>query len=156
MTASRQVFEQSVQIDASATAIERCLTDLELMHRWLNPLLRCEPVGQWHTGIGAKSRFTIQIPWLRPTLESTVVEREPGLVVWAFEGFFRGRDRWECRPQDRGTLLVNCFEFEIPNPLVQFGFERFAADWTRQDMRSQLRRLKRVAEEIYRLEGLER
>jgi uncharacterized protein YndB with AHSA1/START domain len=148
-----QVFEQSVQINASATAVEQCITDRELMHRWLNPALRCEPVGEWSTEVGSKSRFVIQIPLLHPTLNSIVLEREPGLVVWGFEGFFKGRDRWECQPQENGTYLINRFEFAIPNAIVRYGFETFAATWTRQDMQAQLRRLKRVAEEVYQKTG---
>lgn len=143
-----QVFQQTIQINASATVVERCIADRALMHRWLNPLLRCEPVGEWSTDVGALSRFVIQIPLLRPTLDSVVVEREPGLIVWQFQGFFTGRDRWECQPEGKGTQLLNRFEFEIPNPLIRFGFNRFASAWTQSDMRAQLRRLKRVAEEL--------
>ncbi|MBW4493438.1 MAG: SRPBCC family protein [Oscillatoria princeps RMCB-10] len=142
-----QVFEQTIQINASATVVERCIADSALMHRWLNPVLRCEPVGEWSTDVGALSQFVIQIPLLRPTLDSVVVEREPGLIVWQFQGFFTGRDRWECQPAGKGTQLLNRFEFEIPNPLIRFGFNRFASAWTQEDMRAQLRRLKRVAEE---------
>lgn len=147
-----QVFEQSIQIKASATAVERCITDRTLMHRWLNPVLRCDPVAEWSTELGSRSRFIIQIPLVQPTLKSTVVEREPGLIVWEFEGFFKGRDRWECQPNDKGTKLLNRFEFEIPNPLVRYGFNAFAFKWTKQDMQAQLRRLKRVAEEVYVLQ----
>lgn len=147
---SIQVFEHSVQIAASATVVERCITDRDLMHRWLNPALRCEPVGEWSTELGSKSRFVIQIPVIEPSLKSVVIEREPGLIVWGFQGFFRGRDRWECLPDQRGTRLLNRFEFEIPNPIIRYGFDRFAATWTRKDMQDQLRRLKRVAEEQYR------
>src|SRR5919199_3063876 len=143
-----QVFEQSIQINASATVVERCITEQTLMHRWLNPVLRCEPVGKWSTDVGSRSRFVIQIPLLQPTLNSIVVEREPGLVIWEFKGFFKGRDRWECQPADRGTRLLNRFEFQIPNPLINLGFNTFAASWTQNDMKAQLRRLKRVAEEI--------
>ncbi|BAY40109.1 hypothetical protein NIES2111_44910 [Nostoc sp. NIES-2111] len=143
-----QVLEQSIEINATASAVERCLTDLNLMHRWLNPVLRCEPVGErWSTDIGSKSRFIIQIPLIQPTLNSVVVERQPGLVVWGFKGFFEGRDRWECQPLEKGTRLLNRFEFDIPNPIVSWGFNTFAATWTKQDMETQLRRLKRVAEE---------
>jgi hypothetical protein len=147
-----QVFEQSIQINASATVVERCITDQTLMHRWLNPILRCEPVGEWSTEVGSRSRFVIQIPLLQPTLTSVVVEREPGLVLWEFKGFFKGRDRWECQPNERGTRLLNRFEFEIPNPLISWGFKTFAANWTKDDMQAQLRRLKRVAQEIYQNE----
>ncbi|MCF4967510.1 SRPBCC family protein [Nostoc sp. CMAA1605] len=147
-----QLLEQSIQINATATSVERCFTDLELMHRWLNPVLRCEPVGEtWSTEVGCKSRFLIQIPIIQPTLNSVVVERQPGLVVWEFQGFFQGRDRWECQPTPSGTLLLNRFEFEIPNPIVNWGFNTFAAKWTKEDMQLQLRRLKRVAEEAQML-----
>lgn len=141
-----QVFEQSIQINAPAAVVERCISDRELMHRWLNPALRCEPVGEWSTEIGSRSRFIIQIPLLLPTLESTVVERKPGLVVWEFDGFFQGRDRWECQPTANGTCLLNRFEFSVPNPLVRWGFDRFASTWTQKDMKAQLQRLKLVAQ----------
>jgi Polyketide cyclase / dehydrase and lipid transport len=144
-----KVFEQSIEINATAIVVERCFTDLTLMHRWLNPALRCEPVeGLWSTDIGSKSQFLIQIPIVKPTLNSTVVERRPGLIVWGFDGFFKGKDRWECLPTDRGTRLLNRFEFEIPNPLVSWGFQTFAQKWTQEDMQAQLRRLKLVAETV--------
>ena len=144
-----QVFEQSIQINASATVVERCITDQTLMHRWLNPALRCEPIGEWSTNVGSRSRFVIQIPVLQPTLNSVVVEREPGLVIWEFKGFFQGCDRWECQPSNKGTRLLNRFEFQIPNPVISWGFNTFASTWTQNDMKAQLRRLKRVAEETY-------
>lgn len=143
-----QLYEQTILINANATTVERCITDQELMHRWLNPALRCEPIGEWDTTLGGRSRFVIQAPLWQPTLLSTVVERESGLIVWAFDGFFKGRDRWECRPVSEGTHLLNRFEFEVVNPIVRFGFDWFAADWTQQDMRAQLKRLKQVAETL--------
>jgi len=119
------------------------------MHQWLNPALRCEPIGDWSTAIGGRSRFVINIPFLQPTLKSVVVGRSPGLVIWEFSGFFEGCDRWECQPIPQGTYLLNRFEFTIPNPIVSWGFQMFAAKLTSADMRSQLRRLKQVAEREY-------
>lgn len=142
-----QVFEQSIAISAPITWVDRTLTDRDLMHRWLNPKLRCDPVGEWKTDVGAQSRFIIQVPF-SPTLHSTVVERRLGLVVWAFDGFFQGRDSWQCCLEGGQTHLYNRFEFKIPNPLVNFGFQTFAAAWTRQDMQDQLVRLKAVAESL--------
>jgi hypothetical protein len=144
------IFEQSVTISTHSSNVERCFTDLILMHSWLNPALRCEGIdgAAWSTDRGAKSQFAIQIPILKPVLISTVVEREPGLVVWEFDGFFRGRDRWEVQPQSQGSLLINRFEFTIPNPIVAFGFNTFAAKWTQADMTAQLQRLKQVAERL--------
>jgi hypothetical protein len=147
--AQPRFYEQSIQIRAAATTVEQVITELDLMHRWLNPALRCEALGdRWSTDLHAKSRFRIQIPILNPSLISTVVEREPGLIVWGFEGFFTGRDRWECQPESQGTCLLNRFEFEISNPLIAFGFDRFAAQWTQTDMQNQLQRIKNVAERL--------
>ena len=141
-------FQQSIYIEAPLAIVDHTITDRTLMHRWLNPALRCEPVGDWSSDLGSQTRFMIQVPLLKPTLYSTVVERQLGLVVWAFEGFFRGRDRWQCHPEASGTRLVNQFEFEIDNPIVAWGFYTFAAPWTRKDMQAQLHRLKQVAEEL--------
>lgn len=145
---SRQIFEQSIDIKANATTVERCFTQLDLMHQWLNPMLECQPVGEWSTDKGSQSRFMIKMPVIQPTLRSTVIEREPGLVVWQFEGFFQGCDRWECQPIESGTRLINRFEFEIPNPLIAFGFNQFAATWTQEDMKAQLTRLQQVAQRL--------
>lgn len=154
MVSTAQIFEQSMQIATSATTVEHCITDRALMHEWLNPALRCEPVGDtWNTDLGGQSRFIVQVPLIQPTLLSTVVERAPGLIVWEFTGFFTGRDRWACQPNDAGTLLLNRFEFTIPNALVAFGFKTFAAQWTKQDMVAQLKRLKQVAERQEALKG---
>jgi Polyketide cyclase / dehydrase and lipid transport len=140
------VIENSIQINASAITVEECLTDLELMHQWLNPALRCQPVGVWETTIGAESRFLLQIPFWQPSLTSVVVAREPGLIVWEFTGFFQGCDRWECQPMEQETTLLNKFQFTIPNPLVSWGFQTFAASWTQKDMQAQLHRIKSLAE----------
>ena len=145
---NKEVFEQSIDINATSAIVEQCITDRVLMHRWLNPALSCEPIGDWSTEIGSKSKFIIQIPVVKPTLISTVVEREPGLIVWGFEGYFKGCDRWECQPTDNRTHLVNRFEFEIPNPIITWGFKTFAEKFTKQDMEAHLRRLKRVAESL--------
>lgn len=142
----RQI-EQTIDIDASIAVVDRCITDNTLMHLWLNPLLRCEPVGAWSTEIGSRSRFVIKIPLIKPTLNNVVVARSLGLVVWEFQGFFDGCDRWECQPTNQGTRLLNFFEFDIPNPLIRWGFNTFAFDLTKKDMQAQLHRLKRVAEE---------
>ncbi len=145
-------FENTILIRATATTVERCFTEQALMRRWLNPALVCEPVGDWSTAVGRQMCFRLRVPFLRPTLLSTVLEREPGLVVWGFDGFFEGRDRWQCDPQTDATgpmtRLLNRFEFEIPNPVVQFGFKTFASTWTQADMAAQLRRLKQVAERL--------
>jgi hypothetical protein len=148
MTVNDSVFEHTIQINAALQAVDRTITDRQLMHQWLNPALLCNPIGEWSTAVGAKSRFVLQVPLLHPALQSTVLERRLGLVVWGFDGFFEGTDRWECIPTADHIRLVNRFEFRIPNPIVAFGFRTFAAQWTQADMQAQLIRLKQVAEKI--------
>jgi hypothetical protein len=140
------VFEQSIHIQADPVRVEHTIIDPILMHRWLNPLLRCESIGPWQVEMGHQFRFLIQLPLWQPTLIATVQARQPGLVIWGFTGFFEGQDRWQCQPHETGTHLINRFEFTIANPLVAFGFHTFAAGLTRQDMQAQLRRLQQVAE----------
>jgi len=91
--ATCRVFEQAIAINAGATTVERCITDQQLMHRWLNPALRCEPfAANWDTNLGGKSRFIVNTPLWAPTLISTVIERQPGLVVWGgLMDFLRGK-----------------------------------------------------------------
>ena len=141
-------FEHTITINASIEQVDRTITERDLMHQWLNPMLRCEPIGDWSSEVGSKTRFIIQIPVLKPTLMSTVIERRLGSVVWEFDGFFEGRDRWECFSEGNSTRLVNRFEFQIPNPLIAFGFKTFAAGLTKKDMKAQLVRLKQVAENL--------
>ena len=143
-----ETFEQSIWIDAPVETVDRTITDRDTMHEWLNPMLSCEPVQEWSTDIGAESLFRIKLPLVQPTLRSVVRDRQPGLVVWGFEGYFTGSDRWECTPERSGTRLTNRFTFTISNPLIAFGFRVFAATLTKRDMEQQLKRLKAVAERL--------
>lgn len=118
------------------------------MHQWLNPMLCCDPIHEWSTELGAESLFRIKLPLIQPTLRSVVRDRKLGLIVWGFEGYFTGNDRWECTPEGTGTRLINCFTFQIANPWVAFGFRVFAAKLTKHDMVQQLHRLKQVAETL--------
>ena len=148
-------FQQSIEINATPEQVERCFTDHGMMHRWLNPALRCDPVGEsWQVTVGAKSRFVLNIPVLEPCLMNEVVVREPQTIVWRFSGFFVGTDRWQWHSLgDDRTYLDNTFTCTIPNPFVSFGFRTIAAAWTRRDMRQQLQRLKQVAEGLTRANG---
>lgn len=139
------IFEQSIQIPTSPEIVDRCVTEPDLMRRWLNPLLTCEPIGPWSVEEGSRFRFIVQIPWIKPVLDCVVSERDECLVVWSFTGFFEGSDRWQAIPDPEGCLLVNRFAFEIPNPLIATGFNLTASALTQRDMRDQLQRLREVA-----------
>ncbi|MEM9150714.1 MAG: SRPBCC family protein [Cyanobacteria bacterium P01_F01_bin.3] len=143
-----QTFEQSVWIDAPVSIVDQVITDQHYMHQWLNPVLRCNPIDEWSTEVGARSIFIVQVPILNLTLNSQVSERAEGLVVWSFDGFFQGRDRWACSAEGKGTRLNNQFTFVATSRLMKIGFQLFAAALTKRDMEQQLVRLKRVAENL--------
>lgn len=140
-------FEQAITIGASVALVEYCVTDLTTMQQWLNPRMRCQPLeDHWSTQVGARSRFSLQLPGWQPGLISTVVERSPNTIVWQFDGFFKGQDRWQWWARGEDTELINRFEFAIPNALVEFGFNYLASGWAKADMIAQLHRLKKLAE----------
>jgi len=141
-------FEQTCLIAAPVAVVDRCLTQEALMKQWLNPLLACASVGAWDCEVGGRFRFYLRVPLIQPTLDCRVIERGLGLVVWAFDGFFTGTDRWQAVAVGEETRLLNRFEFAIPNPLVSWGFQGFAA-FTQQDMVQQLGRVRRIAEREY-------
>lgn len=168
-------YTQTIEIAASLAQVDRCLTDPTLMHRWLNPLLRCEAVGSWSDQVGSQFRFLIGIPLWQPVLTCEIssrgIETEQRWIEWSFAGFFVGSDRWQMqsmtsiatsiakdeRAKDSSsppeitkqiTKLINSFDFEIPNPLVSWGFNVMAAGLTQSDMQAQLQRLQQVAEAL--------
>lgn len=149
---AKQVLEQSIQINASAVVVDRCITELDLQRRWQSG--SCEPVGEWSVAVGSYSRLTLKTPWFQFSLNRTVAVREPGLVVWSFNGLITGRDRWECRPRAIGTLVVNRWELQA-NPAISWGWQFLNRKWTNDEMAAQLMRLKYVAEELYYLSGFQ-
>lgn len=145
---AERCFQQAIAIQASCAAVEACFQDLNLMHRWLNPLLRCRPIGEWSLDRGSRNQFQIQIPLLSPCLDCVVCDRDEGLIVWQFEGFFQGTDTWRWWREADHTQLDNCFRFQIAKPWVAWGFDRVASGMTQRDMRAQLQRLKAIAEAL--------
>jgi hypothetical protein len=147
---AKQVWEQSIQINASAVVVDRCITELNLLQRWM--ISSCEPMGEWCVTVGSYSRLVVKLSLFQFNLSRIVIVREPGLIVWGFDGFITGRDRWECRPHERGTLLVNRWELQTSN-LAGWGWRRWAGNWTADEMETQLMRLKYVAEELHYRSG---
>lgn len=145
---AERCFQQSIAIQADSAAVESCFSDLSRMHGWLNPLLRCHPVGDWSIELGSRTQFEIKVPLFLPHLDCFVCDRGPGLIVWQFEGYFHGTDTWRWQQIGETTQLDNAFCFTIPNPFIAWGFDWVAAKLTQKDMQTQLVRLKAIAESI--------
>ena len=60
--------------------------------------------------------------------------------------FFTEHDHWEHQTIINGTLLLNRFEFQIPNPLICWGFNIFVRGLIQTDIQAQLQRIKIIDE----------
>ncbi len=147
---AKRIWEQSIQINASAVVVDRCITELDLQRRWRSS--PSEPIGNWSVTVGSYSRLAIKLPWGQFDLSRIVVIREPGLVVWGFDGLLKGKDRWECRPGEQGTQVFNRWELQTNN-LMGWGWQHFYHQQIADEMVAQLMRLKYVAEELHYLSG---
>jgi hypothetical protein len=147
--------EKSIQINASATIVDHCLTELPLMQRWRNGLVTCEPVGEWSTNVGSRSFLRLDNSFWPLSLRNIVVLREPGLVAWEFRGWLRGLDRWECQPSAGGTCLLNSWKWQATNGWIDWWWKSFGAQAIEEDIESQLMRIKYVAEELYYRSGFQ-
>jgi hypothetical protein len=148
-------WEKSIQIKASATVVDRCLTELALIQRWRSGLVTCAARGEWSTSLGSPSRLRLENSLWPLTLGQIVVQREPGLIVWEFSGGLRGTDGWECQPATNGTRLVNCWEWRAANGWINWWWRSFGAQAIADDIDAQLMRIKYVAEELYYRSGFQ-
>jgi Polyketide cyclase / dehydrase and lipid transport len=149
-----ELCKKSIQINASATVVDRCLTELLLLRRWRNGLVTCEPLGAWSPEVGSRSHLRLENSLWPLSLRNIVVRREPGLIVWEFRGWLRGLDRWECQPWAGGTRLLNCWEWQATNGWIDWWWKSFGAKSIEEDIDAQLMRIKYVAEELYYRSGL--
>jgi hypothetical protein len=143
-----RTYERSIQIEATATAVERCFTELDLVSQWLTPMFRCEAIGNWEAAVGNRCHLTIVSRFLRLGTIARVIVREPGSIVWQFEGALRGIDRWECEPNSEGTRLIHSREMTFSNPIFAWLFDRLFLSSTEHQNKVQISRLKAVAEEV--------
>jgi hypothetical protein len=147
--------EKSIEIKASATVVDRCLTDLALMQRWRNGLVTCTARGEWSTSLGSRSRLRLENSFWPLALGQIVVQREPGAIVWEFSGWLRGSDGWECQPSASGTKLVHRWEWRAANGWIAWWWRSFGARAIEEDIEAQLMRIKYVAEELYYRSGFQ-
>jgi hypothetical protein len=140
-------WERSILIRASATVVDRCLTEWPLIRRWRNGLVTWE-AGDDPLVVGSRGRWHINHSLWPLRLGASLVQREPGLVVWQLSGGLQGLDRWECRPQEAGTQLYHCWDWHTSGGVYRWWpvVGRLALE---DDSEAQLMRIKYVAEEIY-------
>lgn len=146
----RQSWEQTIQIQASAVLVDRCLSELPLIHRWLGAAW--EPIGTWDLAVGSGSRQLVSVGGWQIKLSRIVLIREPGLVVWGLSGFLTGREYWECQPNEHGTLLIHRWELQFSS-VSGWGWSTWLGQRIQEARSEHLQQLKFLAEELYHHSG---
>lgn len=132
---------------APLARVDAVMTERALMERWMSPAVRFEPLDGW--GFAAGSRWRLTLTGLGRLLEASYVvhERSPGLILWAFEGFWEGFDAWHWRPQGEGrTLIQNRIEYELRLPALDLIWPATVGPLMGWDAKVQMERLKGVCE----------
>lgn len=141
--------EEFVVVAAPPERVEAAMTERALMERWMSRAVRFEPLDGWQFAAGARWRLTLS--GLGRLLEATYVvhERRPGLILWAFEGFWEGLDAWHWLPHGQGgqTLIQNRIEYALRLPALDLIWPTTLGPLMGWDARAQMERLKDVCEE---------
>jgi len=144
------LLEEFIVVNAPMAQVERVMTEQSLMQRWMSLAVRFEPLDGWRFDVGAPWR--LQLTGLGPLLEAgyVVADRRPGLVLWAFDGFWEGFDAWQWLPwQGRSdqTLIHNRIEYRLKVPGLDLIWPLTIAPLMKFDAGVQMKRLQQVCEE---------
>ncbi|OAN40525.1 hypothetical protein A6A03_04220 [Chloroflexus islandicus] len=143
------LLEEFVVVNAPMDRVERVMTEQALMERWMSPAVQFTPLDGWRFDTGAPWR--LRLTGVGPLLEAgyVVAERRPGLVLWAFDGFWEGFDAWHWLPwQGRAdqTLIQNRVEYRLKVPGLDLIWPLTIAPLMQLDAKAQMQRLKDVCE----------
>ncbi|RMG48376.1 MAG: SRPBCC family protein [Chloroflexi bacterium] len=144
------LLEEFVVVTAPLDWVERVMTEEALMKRWMSPAVQFTPLDGWQFERGA--RWRLRLTGVGPLLEAgyVVVERRPGLVLWAFDGFWEGFDAWQWLPwQERSdqTLIHNRVEYRLRVPGLDLIWPLTVAPLMKLDAQAQMVRLRQVCEQ---------
>lgn len=126
------------------------MTERDLMLRWMSPAVRFEPLNGWRFEMGDRWRLTLTGLGDLLYADYVVYERRPGLVLWAFDGFWEGFDAWHWLPspvEPAHTIIQNRIEYELRVPGLDLIWPLTVGPLMDWDADVQMQRLKRVCEE---------
>lgn len=142
------LLEEFVVVTAPIERVEAVMTEQALMERWMSSAVRFTPLEGW--GFAQGARWHLTLTGLGRLLEAHYVvhERSPGLILWAFDGFWNGFDAWHWRPAGAGTTLIqNRIEYTLRQPILDVVWPATVGPLMGWDARTQMQRLKQVCEE---------
>jgi hypothetical protein len=145
------LLEEFVVVHAAMDRVETVMTDEALMRRWMSPAVQFIPLDGWNFATGA--RWRLRLTGVGPLLEAgyLVVERRPGLILWAFDGFWEGFDAWQWFPSQENpdqTLIHNRIEYRLRVPGLDLIWPLTIAPLMKLDAQAQMIRLRQVCEEV--------
>ncbi len=145
------LLEEFVVVNAAMDRVETVMTDETLMKRWMSPAVQFIPLDGWNFATGA--RWRLQLTGVGPLLEAgyLVVERRPGLILWAFDGFWEGLDAWQWLPWQGNpdqTLIHNRIEYRLRVPGLDLIWPLTIAPLMKLDAQAQMVRLRQVCEAV--------
>ncbi len=142
-----QLLEEFVEVTAPLERVEAVMTERDLMLRWMSPAVRFEPLDGWRFDQGAPWRLNLTGVGQLLEAHYHVHERRPGLILWAFEGFWEGFDAWHWLPLAAGqTLIQNRIEYRLRLPIIDLIWPITIAPLMGWDARVQMQRLRQVCE----------
>ncbi len=146
------LLEEFVIVNAPMDRVERVMTEPALMERWISPAVQFMPLDGWRFDAGAPWR--LRLTGAGPLFKAgyVVAERRPGLVLWAFDGFWEGFDAWQWLPwQDRTdqTLIHNRIEYRLKIPGLDSIWPLTIAPFMKLDAQTQMKRLQQVCESAH-------
>lgn len=150
MNAYEHLLEEFIAVRAGMERVGAVMTDERLMRRWMSPAVQFTPLEGWHFERGARWRLTLT--GLGRLLEANYVvfERQPGLILWAFDGFWEGFDAWHWLPMaadPQQTMIQNRIEYTLKIPGLDLIWPMTVGPLMGWDAHVQMRRLKAVCEE---------
>lgn len=142
------LLEEFVVVGATMARVEAVMTAREPMRRWMSSAVQFTPIDGWSFEQGA--RWQLHLSGLGRILEAHYIvhERRPGLILWAFDGFWEGFDAWHWLPAGPGqTLIQNRVEYTLRLPVLDLVWPSTVGPLMGWDARAQMQRLKHVCEE---------
>ncbi len=149
------ILEEFTLVHAPMEAVDRIMTEKPLMDRWASPSVQFKPRNGWSFEKGAQWRLTLT--GLGPLLSAdyVVYDRQPGLILWYYNGFWEGCDAWHwwqvpTAPQHQ-TIIQNRLEYELRIPGLELIWSSVMVPLMQFDARIQMMRLQRVGNNYQRL-----
>lgn len=141
------ILEEFVVVDAPMTTVDAIMTERELMDRWVSPAVKFTPLDGWSFEQDARWKLTLTGLGDLLVAHYIVHERKPGLILWAYNGFWEGFDAWHWFPNPdntQQTIIQNRLEYELRTPVLGAIWPLTVEPFMKWDAREQMKRLKRV------------